>query len=341
LNTIRRPLALALAVVALLASARATGADTSFVAGKTIRIVVGASAGGGFDLYSRAIARHLGRHLPGRPTVIVENMPGAGSLIAANHLYKIAKPDGLTFGIFSATLVLGQVLGHAGTEFDARKFAWIGMPTQDATVCAVMRASGVTSIEAWSAARTPLKLGAFGTLTTPDIVARALAAAVGLPMQVVTGYRGTAEIKLAAEAGEVAGGCWSWDSIRATWRDRLEAGEIAVLVQLAPKPLPDLPRVPLAISLARTDESRAILEAITVAVTLSRVFAAPPATPPDRVQALRVAFAETMRDPEYLLEVKRMKLATDWAPGEETARLVDRLFTLPPNVVARLKDILK
>src|SRR5262245_34153746 len=152
----------------------------SFFDGKTIRIVVGFAPGGGFDTYARVISRHMGRHVPGSPTIVVENMTGAGSLIAANHLYRVAKPDGLTIGHFNGALFLGQALGQPGIEFDARKFELIGAPIKEDAVCALTRASGITSVDKWMAAKTPVKLGGVAPGGTPDANARILKAALGL-----------------------------------------------------------------------------------------------------------------------------------------------------------------
>ena len=221
-------------------------AQEPFFKGKTVRIVVGFAAGGGFDTYSRAMARYWGRHIPGNPSIIVENMAGAGSLIAANHVYKVARPDGLTIGNFGGGLFMQQLKGGAGIEFDARKFEFLGVPVQDNRSCAFTKASGITSMERWMAAKTPVKVGA----TAPgDLVhdgPKILQAALGLPIHLVSGYKGTADIRLAAEAGELAGGCWGWDSIKATWSRALESGDAIMVVQMVSKPHPDLPKVPLA-----------------------------------------------------------------------------------------------
>src|SRR5437773_10466327 len=161
--------------------------------GMTIRIVVGFTAGGGFDAYSRALARHMPRHIPGNPTIVVENMPGAGSLISANYLYKIAKPDGLTIGHFIGGLLLSQVLGQKGIEFDARKFEYLGAPVNEHPVCALTKASGVTSLERWMAASPAAKPGGVAPgSSNPDNITRVIKVALGLPIQLVTGYKGTA-----------------------------------------------------------------------------------------------------------------------------------------------------
>jgi tripartite-type tricarboxylate transporter receptor subunit TctC len=317
-------------------------AQAPFFEGKTIRIVVGFSAGGGFDTYSRTIARHLGKHVPGRPAVLVENMPGAASLIAANHAYRVAKPDGLTIVNFHGNQLVGQLLGRDGIEFDARKFFWLGIPVRDNTVCALTVASGVTTAQQWMAAKAPVKLGGVGPGDTTHDTARVLQEALGLPIHLVRGYKGTAEIRLAAESGEVSGGCWQWESVKVTWRKALDAGDIAIVLQVTARPLPDLPQVPMALDLARTEEARQLLRAaVIVPTTISRLYAVPPATPADRVQALRAAFAETLRDPEFLADARQARLDVDPLGGEELARLVEDLFRLDPAVAARLKGLLK
>src|SRR4029077_14107473 len=181
---------LSVVVLAMLVSVSAADAQSKFFEGKTVRIVVGFSAGGGYDTYSRAIARHFSRHIPGKPTVIVENMPGAGSMIAANYLYKIAKPDGLTIGNFAGGLVLAQVLGQPGIEFDARKLPWVGVPSREVCVCALTKASGVASAAAWMAAAKPVKLGGVGPGTSTDDAPRVRAGSSGGPRQRLRGPEG-------------------------------------------------------------------------------------------------------------------------------------------------------
>jgi len=313
----------------------------SFFEGKTVRVIVGLAPGGGFDTYARMIARHMGKHVPGNPTFIVENMAGAGSLIAANHVYKVAKPDGLTVGKFNGSLMLGQVLGQAGVEFDARKFEFIGAAVKEDVVCSLAKASGVTSVEKWMAAKPPVKLGGVAPGASPDNSGRVLKAVLGLPIQVVSGYRGTAEIRLAVDGGELAGACWSWESMRATWRSALEAGDVIPVMQLTGKPFPDLPNVPLAINLAKSEEARRLIQVgLQNTGAFARPFVLPPGTPKERVQILRRAFQETLKDPALLAEVEKAKLALDPVTGGELERMVSDLFTLDPALLARLKDIL-
>ena len=329
-------LAVALALSFETASA-ASGDD--FYKGKTIRIVVGFSAGGGFDTYARALARHLSKHIPGQPAIVVENMTGAGSLIAANHVYKVAKPNaGNVFG----GLFLGQVLGQKGVEFDARKFEYLGAPITDHVVCAMTKASGITNVESWMASKTPVKMGGIAPGTsTPDNATRILKAAVGLPIQLVTGYKGTADVRLAAESGEVAGGCWGWDSVSVTWRKALDSGDAVVVLQANRRTHPDLPQVPQAIKLARTDEGRKMIDVgIHSDSDIVRTYTLPPGTPKDRVQLLRKAFEDTLKDPEFLADANKSKLNVDPVPADVIEKEISALFKLDPATVGKLKDIL-
>jgi tripartite-type tricarboxylate transporter receptor subunit TctC len=313
-----------------------------FYKGKNIRIVVGFSAGGGFDTYARALARHMSKHIPGQPSIVVENMTGAGSLIAANHVFKAAKPDGLTVGHFIGGLFLGQVLGQKGIEFDARKFEFIGAPITDHVVCALTKASGIAGVEQWMAAKTPVKMGGIAPGTsTPDNATRVLKAALGLPIQLVTGYKGTADVRLAAESGEIAGGCWGWDSVSVTWRKALESGDAKILLQANRRTHPDLPQVPQAIKFAKTEEGRKMIEvAIHGDSDIVRTYTLPPGTPKDRVQALRAAFDLTLKDPEFLADAKKSKLNVDPVGVDEIERAINGLFKLDPAMLGKLKEIL-
>jgi tripartite-type tricarboxylate transporter receptor subunit TctC len=313
-----------------------------FYQGKTIRIVVGFPAGGGFDTYSRIIARHMNKYIPGKPTIIVENVTGAGSLIAANSVYKAAKPDGLTIGNFIGNLIMQQLFGAQGIEFDARKFQWLGVPVRDHVVCALTQQSGITDIDRWMAAKTPVKLGGSAPGTTNDDSAKLLKAALGLPIQLVTGYKGTAPIRLAAESGEIDGSCWAWESIKVTWRKGLDAGTVNVVLQAVPKALSDLPKVPVAIDLAKTEESRKLIQAgIHDPSAITRPYALPPGTPKDRVQILRHAFMEMMKDKEFLVEAEKAKLDVDPLSGEDTEKIIAGLFQLDQATISKLSDILK
>ena len=278
--------------------------------------------------------------MPGKPTVIVENMPGAGGLISGNYLYKIAKPDGLTLAHFNGSLMMGQVLGQPGIEFDARKFEFLGSLVKEDVVCGFTRASGITSLDKWMAARTPVKLGGVSAGSPVDNSAKILKAALGLPVQVVSGYKGTADIRLAADSGELAGACWAWESMRATWRAGLEGGQVVVVLQLTDKGFPDLPGVPLAINLAKTDEARQLIQMAHYAGAYARPFYLPPGVPKDRVRTLRTAFEATLKDPAFIAEAERTKLTIEPVSGDELTRMIHGLFTLDPTLLAKLKAIL-
>src|SRR5262245_6208218 len=315
-------------------------AEQEYYRGKTVRIIVGLSAGGGFDIYARALARHMGNHVPGNPTFVVDNMPGAGSMIAANHIYNAAKPDGLTIGHFVGSLFMQQLLGRPGAEFQATKYEFVGAPIPEKTACALTKASGITSVDRWFAAKTPVKLGATGSGPIVD-VPKILKVAVGLPIQLVLGFKGTADIRLAAESGELAGGCWSWDAIKSTWSRGLESGDVNIVLQAVAKPLADLPKVPLAISYAKTDDARRLIEVgIHDAADIARPFVMPPGTPKDRVQIIRQAFLATLRDPAFMAEAEKSKLEIDPVTGEALEKIVAGIYKMNPATLTNLKEVL-
>jgi tripartite-type tricarboxylate transporter receptor subunit TctC len=328
-------------ILALLCSGRGE-AQESYYKGKTIKIIVGFSAGGGYDTYARLISRHMTRHIPGNPTIVVENMAGAGSLISANHVYNIAKPDGLTIGHFIGGLFIQQLLGKPGIEFDARKFQYIGVPAQDNYVTGLSRASGITSMQQWLEAKTQVKFGGIAPGTATSDVPRILIAAIGLPAQVVDGYKGTADVRLAFNSGEISGVNNSWESFKSTWRKEVQSGDIIIVAQHVGKRHPDLPNVPLDVEFAKTPESRKILEvgAHSLGPT-ARPFALPPGTPKDRVQMLRKAYTDTMKDGAFLAEAKKANLDINPTDGVELEKNVSEIFNLEAPLIARLKEILK
>ena len=219
-------------------------AQDPFYKGKTVRIIVGASAGGGYDTYSRTIARHMGKHIPGNPTFAVENMPGAGFLISANHMYNVAKPDGLTIGHFIGGLFLQQLLGKPGVEFESTKFQFIGVPAQDNYMLGAAKSTGITTIEQWLSSKTAVKLGGVGAGSATDDIPKVLAATIGLPMQLVSGYKGTADVRLAFNSGEITGICNSWESFKATWSKELSSGDVTIVLQNIAKPHAEHPKLP-------------------------------------------------------------------------------------------------
>jgi len=315
--------------------------DDGFYKGKTLRLLVAFAPGGGFDTYSRAIGRHMSKHVPGTPSIIVENMTGAGGFIHANYMYRQAKPDGLTLGNNIGGLILQQIMGAKGADFDGKQFEFIGAPSIDNPVCVLTKASGITSMDQWFAAKQPVRLGGVGAGGSASDVARAVQAALKLPIRVVEPYKGTAEIKLAAESGELDGGCWAWESMKTMWPRALETGDVNVLLMVMPKKHPELPNIPLAIDYAKTEDARRILKyAVHDIATLTRIYFVPPATPKDRVQILRKAFTDTLKDPEFLADAKKSKMDIEPVAGEELQKLVLDLYKIDPSTLARLKEVL-
>jgi tripartite-type tricarboxylate transporter receptor subunit TctC len=332
-----RNLLTAIVAIAWLLAASEVQAQSDFYQGKTIRIIVGYSPGGGYDALARMLSRQMPKHIPGHPTILVENMAGAGSLLAANHIFKVAKPDGLTMGHFSGGFVYSQVMGQPGIELDMQKFVFVGAVARDESAIAISKASGVNSMERWVAAKTPLKMGttgpgAFGT----DNVLKVVKVALNLPMQIISGYKGTADMRLAVESGELDGTTWGWDSMRGTWQKSLESGVVSV-----PKPFADLPKVPLAIDLAKTAEAKQLIEyGIHFPSKITKTLALPPGTPADRAQILQKALQETVKDPEFIAEADKAKIGLAPVTVDEMKKTVEGVFKLDPALLAKLKAIL-
>jgi tripartite-type tricarboxylate transporter receptor subunit TctC len=317
-------------------------AQESFYKGKTIRLIVGLAPGGGYDLYARTIARHMGKHIPGNPTIVVENMTGAGSIIAANYMYKAAKPDGLTIGHILGGLFLQQLLGNSAIEFDGRKFEYLGVPAQDHFLIGLSKATGITSFDNWMTTKKPVKLGGVAPGGATDDLPKLLQDALGLPIQVVTGYKGTGPVRLAFESGEVDGVCNAWESFKSTWRKQVDSGDVVMIVQATLKAHRELPNIPVAYDYAKTDEARKLMQVVTrVHGPSVRPFFLPPGTPKERVMLLRKAYMDTMKDPELLAEAKNAKLDINPDDGEGLQRNVNAIFDLEPALVAKLKQILK
>ena len=318
------------------------GAQEPFYKGKTIRLIVGLSAGGGYDVYSRTIARHMGKHIPGNPVIIVDNMTGAGSVIAANYVYKAAKPDGLTIGHFLGGLFLQQLLGHPGIEFDARRFEYLGVPAQDHFLIVVSKTTGITDVEKWIASKKVVTMGGVTPGGGTDDIPKILQATIGLPIRLVSGYKGTADIRLAFNSGEVSGISNSWESLKVTWRREYESGDAVIVLQAAVKSHPDLPKIPVAINLAKTDEARKLMQVVMrVHGPSVRPYVLTPGTPKERVQLMRKAYADTMKDPEFLAEAKKASLDINPSTGQELEENMREIFKLEPELIEKLKDILK
>ena len=329
-----------ISLVFLLAVSTA-GAQESYYRGKTVTFLVGAPPGGGFDTMTRIVARHLGRHIAGNPIVVVQNMTGAGTVIAANHLYNRSKPDGLTIGVWVGSLTLQKMLGGMGLEFDPLKFEWIGVPVQQTMLCAFTKASGINNMEKWQAAKTPLKMGGQVPGTRPDDISTILKAALNLPIQLVQGYKGTADITMAAEAGELAGQCTSWQGLKSSWRRQYEAGDVHVVLQANRKSIPELTQVPLAINYAKTDEARQLIEVgIHDLNAITLAYSAPPDTPKDKVQILRNAVQATLKDPAFLADAKTAQQDVDPISGEDLAATIAGFKNISPPVLRKLAELL-
>lgn len=333
----------AAAFIAVIASIpHSTLGAAPFYEGKTIRVTVGVSAGGGFDNEARILSRHMPKYIPGKPTMIVENVTGAGGLICANQLYKLAAPDGLTLSHFNGGFLFSQVLEQPGIEFDARKFGYLGSVAMENAVLWVTRASGITSFDQFMASKTPVKLGGTGIGSyAPDAIIKIWKAVSPIPIQFVGPYKGGADIRLAAEGGELAGSVISWDAMKSAWKKRFDSGEARVILQAVAKPRPDLPNVPLDIRLARTDEGRQLIEVgVHLNNTFSRPFVLGPGVPKDRADILRTAFQKTMQDKEFMAECEKAMLPVDPVSGDELEKAVLAAFKTPRPLVQKLKEII-
>ena len=337
---IRRALAAALALVAVGYGPAQADAVADFYRGRTVNLVIGYAPGGGYDLYARTLARHIGRHIPGQPHIVVQNMPGAGSIEAANFLSTIAPKDGATFGGFARGVFLDPLLGRGeGTQYDASKFGWLGSISNEVGVCAFRAAAGIKS---WPDMRSkPFVIGSTGAGADSDVFPTVLRKMFRLPMKIVAGYGSAAEIVVAIKRSEVDGRCgWSWSSLVSWNRDMYEGKEIDVVLQLAAAKLDELAHVPLLTDVAETAEQRTALKLIVSRQTMARPYVAPPGIPAERVKALRDAFNATMKDPEFLAETGKLQLNIDPTPGEEMERIVREAYALPEPIVQKVRKAL-
>jgi tripartite-type tricarboxylate transporter receptor subunit TctC len=311
-----------------------------FYKDKTVRFIVGYSPGGSFDLYTRVIARHFPKHVPGNPTTIVENMTGAGGIIAANHLFNRAKPDGLTIGAWAAPLVLQQIMGNDAVQFDARKFGYLGVPSPYDTVCTFNDKSGVANMNDWFAAKRAMKISSIGPGTSTSDIPKLLKAALNLPLEVLDGYKGGADARLAVESGEVDGYCGSWQTVETVWRGAYESGKIRAILQASLEPYSKYKEVPLAISYAKTDLARQLVTVADSAHGAQFPYTVPPGMTKDRLELLQKAFVDTLKDPELLAEAKKSKLDIEVIDGPTIAKKLGQLYELQPAVIAKLKEVL-
>ena len=338
-----KPVAICCAVLALSlapVSAR-TDAISDFYSGKSLNLVIGYAPGGGYDVYARTLARHMIKHVPGNPAVVVQNMPGAGSIKAANFLYAVAPKDGLTFGGFSRGAFLDPLLGRGeGTQYVAARFNWLGSISNEVGVCAFRSAAGIKS---WADMQTkPYVIGATGTGADSDVFPTVLRRMFHVPMKVVAGYRSAADVVLAIRRSEVDGRCgWSWSSLM-TWNwDMYEARQIDIVLQLAAEKLDELPNVPLITEVTKDHEQQIALKLIVSRQTMARPYVLPPGVPPERVRALRAAFDATMKDPDFLADMKKQDLEVRPVSGFEADALLKEVYATPREVVKLAIDYMK
>ncbi|HVO95153.1 MAG TPA: hypothetical protein VMT22_20020 [Terriglobales bacterium] len=312
-----------------------------FYKGKTVQFIVGGSAGGGYDTYTRLIARYFAQYVPGKPSTVVQNMPGAAMLISANYLYNTAPRDGTVIGHWSGPLILQHMMGNPAVQFDGRKFGWVGMPTADSLICITTERSGIKSAEDWRRAKARVKLGAIGPGTSGTDDTKLMAAATDFPLQLVEGYKGTADIRVAAEQGEVDGTCaFGWQSAKVTWANALRERQIHVVLQTTLEPHPELKGVPLAVDYAKTEEGKKLLRIAGDLYGKQRLYSLPPQVPEPRVRVLQKAFFSALKDPQLLAEAEKAKLEIDPVDGPGIEKMVNGLYEIEPAIVNRVKQIL-
>jgi tripartite-type tricarboxylate transporter receptor subunit TctC len=319
-------------------------AVADFYHGKTVRIVVGFSAGGGYDQYSRVIARHLSKHIPGNPNVLVDNMPGVGSIIAANHIYNAAPKDGTVIANISGPIVLEQLFGAPSVQFDMAKLIYLAVPVSESYLMIAHKRTGIKKFEDLRGdSSKQLSVGAIPGSTVehaPILVKEALNA----NLKIVSGYKGTADVRLALDSGEVDGFFNTWTSSKITSYDKIKSGEWVLLAQLTEKPMKDLivPNVPTIQKIARSEEQRLLLKYGTSTPNdFGKVYVLPPGVPADRSQALEMAFAKVLKDKELLADADKGKLEIDPLIGNTITKLVTEFLGMPTDLKNKLQTVLK
>jgi len=318
------------ALVCLPAPAGAQSVE-QFYTGKTINLAIGFDAGGGYDIYGRLLSRHMGQHIAGKPTIVVQNMPGAGSQRAAQWLYSIAPKDGTAIGTFGRQMGIAPLI-TPNAQFDGTKFNWIGSITNEVSLCVTWHTAAVKTWD--DILKRQVTMGGDGPGADPDVFANLYKNVFDAKIKLVSGYHGTTPIVLAMERGEVEGLCgYSWSTIKSKHQAWLKNKTVNMLVQAALKKEPDIPDVPLALDLAKTDEQRQILKLFLTSQETARPFAAPPGVPADRVAALRAAFEATMKDAEFLAETKKLNLDVNPLSGKTIDQLLAELYATPKAIL--------
>ena len=328
-----------IALILLLAHEQ-SGFTQDFYKDKTLRFIVGQAAGGGYDTYTRTIAHFMSKHVPGDPAAVVENMTGAGSLVAANYLYNNTKPDGLTIANWNSAFVLNQALGDPNIKFDARKFGWLGAPSKGVPVCLVMAFTGLKSFDEIARSPKPLRMGGTAPGSHSIDLPLMLNKMIGTKFSVVSGYQGTAQIKIALQRREVDCHCTNWDSVLATQRDLLDAkGDDRMVPFLVHSRLPDpeLKNVPLFSEVLKDEVHAKTYKAYMAQMEYQRPLTVAPGTPKDRLEILRRAFKSTLEDTEFVAQANRLRLDITYVSPEEIDRWVNEVLTIPPKVRENLQ----
>jgi tripartite-type tricarboxylate transporter receptor subunit TctC len=325
-------LAALLAVSTLPAPAHAQSVE-QFYAGKSISLVIGFAPGGGYDIYARLLARHMTNHIPGHPKIVPQNMPGAGSLRAAQFVFTAAPKDGTAIGTFGRQMGITPLL-TSNANYDGTKFGWLGSITNEASTCVAWHTAAVKN---WDDLLVkPITFGGDGPGADPDVFALLYKNVFNAPIKLVSGYHGTTPIILAMERGEVDGLCgYSWSTIKSKHQEWLKEKKMNILVQAGLKKDPELPDVPLVLDKAKTDEQRAILKLFLTSQETARPFTAPPGIPADRQAALTAAFDATMKDAEFLAEAKKLNLDINPLSGKEITKLMQELYATPKPIVEK------
>ena len=318
-----------------------------FYAGKTIRVTVGLAPGGGYDTYARIVARHMGKHVPGNPSFVVDNMEGAGSLVAANYTYTKADRDGTFIGVWNSAYVLYQALGDRAVRLDAKKLNWIGAPIKGSPSCNIMGFTGLKSMDEVVKSGRELKMGSTRAGSTYNDLPMILNKTVGTKFNVINGYKGTSVITVAMRSKELDGGCWGWESARVTARAMLDAqGDQKLIPILVHSKWEDkeLKNVPLArdyIKAKAGDAGVQLYNAWIAQYEFQRPWVMPPGVPQDRVDILRKAFKDTMQDPEFVAEAKKSKLEMQYVSAEEIGGLVNQILSISPKTKKELQFLVK
>lgn len=322
-------------VVALLATGLESLAAAPFYEGKTLTIVVGYSPGGGYDKIARLIAKHLPKHIPGKPTVLVENMPGAGSLIATNYLFNKAQPDGLTIGTFNRGLPFAQLLKEEGARFDMRKFAWIGSAASEGTVLVVRSELPYKTFAELVKSKEPLIIGATGPTDTTTQYPRMLEEVFGLKIKIIN-YQSSSDIMLAIERKEVDGRAGSYTSVKPF----IDRGVVKALIRGRVSE-EGADKLPVDEDLAPDAKGKALLATRTAPDQVGRPFVAPPGTPAELVKVLREAFAKAIQDPALKEDAKKVQMSLDFTSADQVAKVLDSVFSQPPEIVSVFAKLAK